>query len=152
MKVTTQTTYTANDGKMFTDEKACLAYEAALAAIEKNVTYHRVLHKPDTTEGRGWYGCTYLKVYGPQGGYCLEELLHDYCFRTFGRPVQFVMGVAPIAGWILSTDTITKEDWIAARDGHRETRVGDYSYEATTAVLRMGAKETGLETDPWKLA
>lgn len=104
---------------------------------EKTVTYWRIINEPDLTEGRGHYGSIYVKVKVPQ--YTDPKLmLEDYCYRTFGRPVAFVQGCAPISNW--SIHEIDRVKWLEGG----EIRVGDYSYKSAKLELKMGAREEGL--------
>lgn len=137
MKRVNRTVYEADDGKVFEDEVSCTTYEAQIREREKRTTYWRVTHKPDLTEGRGHYGCTFLEVYGPE--WAQQDLVEDYCFRTYGRPVAFVMGVSPMRNWYLGK--LTRDQFIKEMP---EGRVGDYSHKGERVQLVMGEGEKGL--------
>jgi hypothetical protein len=96
MKVENKPVYIAEDGKEFTDEAACKAYETELA----KTTYWRVVHSPDLTEGRGHYGLSLFKFM--YGGYMNpEEHMMDFCYKRFGNKVEFVQGASEIRSWML---------------------------------------------------
>lgn len=137
MKQVTRTVYEADDGTIFDSEADCNKHEAKVAERAKRTTYWRVSHNPDLTEGRGHYGCTFLEVYGPEWG--LHELVEDYCFRTYGRPVAFVQGCSPMRNWSLSK--LTREQFLKDEP---LGRVGDYLHRGDRIQLVMGDKEKGL--------
>lgn len=139
----TVTTYVADDGTSFFTEKECLAHEAKVREEEKNTSYWRVVASPDLTEGRGYSELRILKVqadiYGP-----VQSLVEDWCFRTYGRPVAFVMGVAPITSWF-----VKQADKAAWFDAGKErpndyVSIGDYKTRARQLQLVMGEGERGL--------
>lgn len=137
MRTITQKVYIAEDGKEFTTEIACKAYEAQLEADEKDNTYWRVIHKPDLTEGRGHYGLIFVKVKQCE---CINTriMIEDYCHRTFGRPVAFVQGRSAIENWrILESN---KDAYIAGG----EIKVGDYTYKGKRLDLTLGIGDSGL--------
>lgn len=93
MKEKKTTVYVAFDDKKFTDKLECQAYEKEL----KSMQLWRVIHNPDCTEGRGYYGCTYLHTKGAN----IEEV-EDFCFEHFGSKSAYVMGVSFIPSWRLT--------------------------------------------------
>lgn len=138
MKEVTRKIYEAEDGKVFEDAAACQRYEAEIKEREKRTSYWRVTHKPDLTEGRGYYGCTFLEVYGPE--WAQQELVEDYCYRTHGRPVAFVQGVSPMRNW--SVAKLTREQFLK---NEPSGRVGDYEHKGDRVQLVMGEREEGLK-------
>lgn len=137
MRKHVKTVYVSNDGNNFESEKECLAYEKQQEEKENNTSYWRVMYKPDLTEGRGYYGLAHLSV--EYSGYVNHEILvKDYCFRTLGRILSFVQGVAEMEGWIIKR--ITKEKFL--KDDY--TSVGDYKYKAERIYLAMGNRDEGL--------
>lgn len=136
MKKETRAVFIADDGKIFDDEKDCQKYEEAIKKREKKTSYWIVTHNPDLTEGRGYYGITFLEVYGPEHG--AELWVRDFCFRKFGRPIAFVQGVSAIANWSLSK--ADREKFLQGGS----TSVGDYAYKADTLRLICGKREEGL--------
>ena len=141
MKPITQTTYASDDGQIFPTELECLAHEKTIQEREEKTRYMAVTHSPDTTEGRCWYGLTYLRIYF-EDSYCLDGLITDYCYRTFGRPIQFIQGVQPMTSWLLRT--VDLQAWRQAVKGELHTSVGDYHYPAKTVTLIRGERDLGL--------
>ena len=137
MKPVTRTVFEAEDGKIFEDAAACETYEAEVKAREKRTTYWRVTHKPDLTEGRGHYGCTFLEVYGPE--WSQQDLVEDFCYRTYGRPVAFVQGVSPMRNW--SVFKMTREKFLQEEP---TSRVGDFTHMGDRVRLVLAGGEKGL--------
>jgi hypothetical protein len=138
MKVKETKVYIADDGKTFTDEVDCILYEKKLEEERANTTYWQVVHTPDLTEGRGYYGLTFLKVKKVKY-ISMRKLVEDFCYRTLGRPMAFVMGCSLMENWILTESTETDFN---KKDGH--ISVGDYSYAAKYMKLELGSREEGL--------
>jgi hypothetical protein len=93
MKEVTTTVYEASDGTRFPTSKACLDYENELV----NVTFFRIIHCPDLTEGRGCQKNTLLIVKGDRlMSFLWGEL---YCETEFGTRIAFVQGVAITENW-----------------------------------------------------
>lgn len=137
MKTKTQKIYIAEDGTEFFSQTDCEKHEEKLKHEEKTTSYWQIIHKPDLTEGRGYYGLIYAKV--RVGEYQDPEmLLQDYCFRTFGRLVAFAQGCSPMSNW-----WIEKSDFKKYKQGDK-IKVGDYSYDSTNIDLVMGRGESGL--------
>ena len=93
MKAIKKVVYESIDGLAFPDKEACEKHEARMGERQEKTSYWRVHHSPDLTEGRGWNALTLVECYGDK--YYAKELMMDWCFREFGRPVAYVMGVAP---------------------------------------------------------
>jgi len=132
--------YQADDGKIFESRQECEKYEADISARAKRTTYWRVTHRPDLTEGRGYYKATLLEVYGPE--YDAGVWVMDWCTRKIGRPLAFAQGVAPMDNWKMKQ--INREQYL--KDG-QHTRVGDHTYPATRLRLVKGPREMGLVED-----
>lgn len=120
-ELTTQ--YVAEDGTRFGTKAACEAYEAEL----KSYSYFRVIHSPDLTEGRGWYGLTVLKVKAVQNGD--EALVQDWCYKTFGGRAAFVQGVSYTENWRIYAANANQ--W----KDPPHISVGDYKYPGTRKKL-----------------
>jgi hypothetical protein len=138
MKVKETKVYIADDGKVFTDEVDCTLYEKKLEEERANTTYWRVMHTPDLTEGRGYYGLTFLKVKKSKY-FNTETLVRDFCYRLLGRPIAFIMGCSLMENWILAESTETDFN-------KKDSRifVGDNSYPAKYMELKLGDREEGL--------
>lgn len=106
-----QTVYRSDDGIDFTNVEACLAHEKRMV----DTKLFCVTHSPDLTEGRGYYGTTYILAEHAS----LEEI-EDFCYRHFGRKVVYAMGVqsAKMNNW-----NVTEVDKKTPKHG---SRVGDY--------------------------
>lgn len=137
MKVKTKKVYIAEDGTEFNSDSECIAHELKLKEEEKNTSYWKIINQPDLTEGRGWYGLKFVKVKVPDY-VSSRNMLEDYCFRTYGRPVAFVQGCAPVSNWEIFL--VDREQFLKGG----KISVGDYSYEGTFLDLIMGEKEQGL--------
>lgn len=107
MRIINTPTYEAEDGTPFKTQDECLAYEAELKRLEELTSYWAVHHNPDLTEGRGYQTLTLLRVRVDR--YQDPEIwVRDWCHRTLGRPLAFVMGVAPMPNWRISRETAEK--------------------------------------------
>ena len=137
MRTITQKVYIAEDGKEFTTEFACKAYEAQLKADEKDNTYWKIIYQPDLTEGRGHYGLFFVRVKKCEH-IRARVMLEDYCYRILGRPVAFVQGCAAIENWRIFESN--REAYVAGG----KIKVGDYSYDGERIELALGEKESGL--------
>ena len=93
MEEKTSIVYVAFDGKEFTKKQECESYEKEI----KSMQLWRVIHSPDCTEGRGYYGCTYLNTKNAS-----KEEVEDFCFEEFGKKSAYVMGVSFVRNWILT--------------------------------------------------
>lgn len=139
MKAETKTIYRADDGTVFESQEQCKKYEDEIKARESKTSYWKVIHSPDLTEGRGWYSATYIECYGLTNDASLW--IEDWCYRTFGRPIDFVQDVAPMRAW-----RIEKIDRNAFLHPVGQ-RVGDFQYKAEVIRLVPGPKSTGLRKE-----
>jgi hypothetical protein len=142
MKQVTRTVFEADDGTIFDTEAECRRHEDAVAERAKRTTYWCVIHNPDLTEGRGHYGCDYLEVYGPEPYYA-DDMVMDYCFKTYGPKTALVQGVAPMPNWMLSK--IDRERFLTREP---ETRVGDYTHKGKKVWLDLVSPKEGLKVRP----
>lgn len=85
-------------GKEFLDKSEAEKYEKELEK-ELSYTFFTVNHSPDLTEGRGYYKTTVLAV--PKN-YAAQATALQYCVDSLGKPLEFVMGVAPMPNWVIS--------------------------------------------------
>lgn len=97
------------DGKTFETREEAVEHEKEIKRIEALTSYWRIVHTPDLTEGKGYYTETYLKVRHSGRGPDVRTWVYDYAFRIHGRPLAFIMGVAPMKAWIL--DQIEKSHY-----------------------------------------
>jgi len=143
MKTVKQTVYKAEDGQIFEKQDECAKYEEVIKKRKQATSYWAVFHNPDLTEGRGYSGLTLVECFF-EGYTSVELLMQDWCYRTFGRPVEFVMGVAPIQNWGLRE--IDRDKFL---DKTAHARIGDYDYPAMRVSLSLvtGEKEQGLVID-----
>lgn len=147
MKKELREVYVADDGTVFGSPEDCEAYERELRLREMYTTYWRVIHSPDLTEGRGYYGLTLIECYIPDPGCVPPELwVRDWCFQKFGRPIAFVQGIAPMPSWELRK--IGKEEF---NQPNQFIRVGDYKYPAKRIRLVLDRKKKGLVEEPTEL-
>lgn len=138
MKETTRTVYEAEDGKTFTDRKECERYEAGVMKRQRVTTYWLINHTPDLTEGRGFYRKALVECYGPEP-YHAPLYMEDWCQRTYGRRLDFIMGVQPTEGWQLhKTDRETYHKRVG------DARVGDTRNPPEQLYLVVGPQQTGL--------
>lgn len=138
MKTKNSTIYIAEDGKEFTDLISCLNYEKKVSEELIKTTYWHVIHGPDLTEGRGYYGLTYIKVV--KSSYPeTKDFVEDFCYRTYGRKIAFVQGCSPMVNWVLSESNREK---FLKKDS--SISVGDYRYPAKHLKLVYGDREDGL--------
>lgn len=129
--------FIAADGARFMTAAECEAYEAAKLAHEKRVagvTFWRLIHNPDLTEGRGHYGLLLIAVDGYPHGHPANARALKAATLIGGDPLQFVQGVSAIDGWMLVQADQAQWD-------HRATqfiKVGDYPYYASALFLSDG--------------
>ena len=138
MKKQVKEIFVADDGKIFESENDCLSHEETARREELMTTYFRVIHSPDLTEGRGHYGLTFLKI--KNVNYLPCELAEDFCFRRFGRKVEFTQGCSLIYGWRIKK--ISKNEFEQDKTG--SISVGDYKFPAQVIELKLGEKNAGL--------
>lgn len=130
--------FIAADGSRFMTAAECEAYEAAKLAHEKRiagVTFWRLIHNPDLTEGRGHYGLTLIAVDGYPHGYPVKARVLKAATLIGGDPLQFVQGASPIEGWLL---TQLQDDTAWRRRSEQFVKVGDYPHYASALFLSDG--------------
>ncbi len=150
MKAITTTVYQANDGSIWSTEAEGLTRETFLAEEAANTKFYAVCAYPDLTEGRGFTALVYLRVKSSISGYLLPaEMVADWCYRTYGRPIAFIQGVSPTLGWTIRG--IDREDWLRAGQPDHYDRpyvsCGDTKHYAIQIALVMGPGTTGLTTE-----
>lgn len=138
------TAYLADDGTRFLTQQDCEKYEKELS----NATFWRLICAPDLTEGRGHYEMWILKVKADKH-LPIKALVEDWCYRVYGRPVAFVMGVAPIISWFVTQ--VDRDAWNdAGKDRPNDyVSVGDYKYRPYQHELTYvrGENNSGLSND-----
>ena len=115
------------DNRSFETQEECQKHIDGLNAIKdrlRNMKFYRVTHSPDLTEGRGYYGLTYIAI---ETKYDHENWFMDYCYTHFGKAIQMVQGCSPIAGWVFDY-AIDVEEFLNWKE--KVTSVGDYTYSA----------------------
>ena len=127
MDIVTKPVYVAEDGKEFFTEAECKNYEAEQA----NTQYWIVTFNPDLTEGRGYYGQALFSFM--YHGYIAEDHMLDFCYKTYGKKVDFVQGASETQNWM-----IKKIDRLAFNAEHT-AYVGDSRMKAKKYKLRFGA-------------
>lgn len=142
MRVETKKVYYADDGTVFDDETACTKYEESVRARAAATTYWTVRHTPDTTEGRGYFGLTYIEAYIPVNYPSTQVWIEDWCIKTFGRKLDFVQGVAPMEAWILHP--INREKFLHRQD----SSLGSTRIKAEVVNLIIGQRDSGLLKKP----
>ena len=138
MRVETKKVYYADDGAVFDDETACKKYEDGIRAKAAATTYWVVHHSPDTTEGRGYCGITYVEAYIPANYPSTQVWLEDWCIKTFGRKLDFVQGVSPMEAWILNP--INREKFLKKECGS----FGSTRINPKVVQLTIGDRDNGL--------
>lgn len=147
MKEETRTVFVAEDGKPFDTAAECKTHEDYLTSqkqrLEK-IRFFRVVHSPDLTEGRGWYGLTYIAMEATES-YSKDDIeiwLRDFCFTQFGHAMQLVQGCSPMPGWRYWE--VSKEEFL--QWSTKKISVGDYSYKAKAVFLSNCGDYPGLPT------
>lgn len=141
MKEETLTIYKAEDGTVFEDKASCEKYENDIIEKEKNTTYWVVNALPDLTEGRGYYRFLYIRATINAQHPNPRVWLEDWCYRAFGRKIEFIMGASPMEAWTLYQ--IDKERFLSPRDNYIGTTIVTY----TKVDLVVGAGPQGLVED-----
>ena len=85
--------YQALDGTVFLDKEKCEHYDRDI----RETKLYKLFHNPDLTEGRGYYGLTYVTVKGRPPTCMLE----DWVYENVGARTDFIMGVQPTDAWYL---------------------------------------------------
>lgn len=134
------------DGKTFTNKAEAEKHEAAVLQRAKHMTYWAVSHGADLTEGRGMQAFTILEIYTPDYP-DVQIWVEDFCHRTFGRRLQFIMGVSPCAGWNLRRLADVNE---ALRNTGRTHVLGNSNYSPRWLYLSPGPQEAGLTSKELK--
>jgi hypothetical protein len=142
MKKIQRTVFEAEDGSIHETEAACAKHEKQLHDRAARTSYWCVTHSPDLTEGRGYYGCDWLEVYGPQ--YDQQAFVEDWCHRNRGRRIEFVMGVSPMPGWMVTR--IEREMFCGP--GSPEAHVGTTVKVGKRLRLIQGPGNKGLIEEP----
>ena len=142
MKEVSKTVYESDDGKIFATEAECVVYERKQHERAQRTTYWVINHGPDLNEGRGNYGLTMVECYGPST-YDAFMYMGDWCFRTYGRPLAWVQGVAVTPNWSLALSKVEH-----FRNKTLKARVGDYDHAAKFVHLVVGPKDAGLVEAP----
>jgi len=124
----TMTMYRSDDGKLYETEELAKTADDVFEKLSKYTTFWVINHSPDLTEGRGYYGRTYVKVFNDSYIDTIDWMT-DYCFNIYGKKITYVMGVSPIGNWNISQ--VEQEHWNNATDA----RVGDYKYKAEKLEL-----------------
>lgn len=123
------TIYIAKDGKEFTDKAACEKHEKKLDSQQ----LWSVTHNPDLSEGRGYYGRTYLHTESAS----LDEV-DDFCFKKFGSKCVYVQGArnCKMSGWSVTLITNKENHKMTgatlgfSTGGYKELRlVWDYQHQ-----------------------
>lgn len=110
--------------------------EEKTAKQEKLTTYWKVTHGADLTEGCSYRQTTYISCYGLDS--MAELWVHDWCYRTLGRPLTFAQNMTPTRRW--GVHKITRTEFKAKPD----SRMEGYTYLAQTLFLKPGPKNSGL--------
>jgi hypothetical protein len=134
MKVVHEPQYVADDGKSFSTEAECLAYEEAERKRLANITYWKIYSGFDCTEGRGFGSGTLVQLSFKD---MAKEYMLDYCFKRLGSPVCYVQGVSPARNWTLTE--ITKEEFDAGMDVY----IGSSKRAAGKIKLSISQKNNG---------
>lgn len=138
MRVETKKVYYADDNKVFDEEESCKKYEDGIRARAAATTYWVIHHTPDTTEGRGHCGISYVEAYIPATYPTAKVWLEDWCIRTFGRKLDFVQGIAPMEAWILHS--INRETFLRKEC----SSIGSTRIEPKVFHLIIGNRDSGL--------
>lgn len=126
--------YKSCDGEFFDSEEACNQYEKKLQRNAEKLKYYQVVHNPDTTEGRGYYGlCFFCVGFDCNDGVMKPAYFSDFCNKRFGEKIAFVMGVSPILSWW--RDSLTREKFIQKIKNKECIKCGDYKYPGKTEYL-----------------
>lgn len=131
-------------GKEFIDRKEAEEYEKQLKEV-LDYSYYPVTHAPDLTEGRGYYKSMIVAVKPYHSG---NVVIHYLC-NTFGKPLEFVMGVAPIDNWIVGKKV--KFDTISglAKFMNKEVQegIGDYRKQVKREVKVINNRGEEIENE-----
>lgn len=99
MKEITTVVYEAEDGKKFTDQGECEAYEKELIRQKRYTQYFEVGSCQDLNEGRGFQVITAFKLTRIDEDLAVLALTE---FLAMGRPlIQYVQGVDPVKAFYI---------------------------------------------------
>lgn len=101
MKSVTKTMFqSALDCTLHETEQACIEHDKVIAQEKKETSYWLVWRSPDCTETGYFMKKTYIKArISGYAYYLAENFILDYCFKAYGRPVDFVQGVSAVPAW-----------------------------------------------------
>lgn len=131
--------YVAVDGKEFVDEAEAIAHEEAIIALRRrrdNIKYFELVYNPDLTEGRGYTKSLNIAV--EPDNFIGYQYYVDQILRALTKPVAYVQGVSPIAGYACVE---VSEEFYLSDDNY--TPVGDYKYYNDRLFLSNGAEIEG---------
>ena len=101
MRQVNQPVFISEDGREFTSEKDCRDWEAHYSNLKRNLSYYRVNHSPDLTEGRGMRCTTLFGVLAEENsGTPSENLLLQYLFEQNKGAVTRWYCDAPHSLWL----------------------------------------------------
>lgn len=141
------TVYKVGDEE-FIDKEEAKKFEDSIQE-KLNYTYFIVHHSPDLTEGRGYEESEKFAVPSTSKEIALA-IMQEYCFKHYGSPVAYVMGVSLMANWIISEcmtfKTLKQLKNFDKLEVHKG--IGDYCrrYEGSVTVLndRAEVQHVGL--------
>lgn len=132
----------AEDGTRFLAENECVAYEKEKQKEInrlKCVKFFQVIHSPDLTEGRGWYGRLFIAAEDSYAAGNQETYAAAAATTLYGNPLAFVQGVAEIPNWRICASSFGEfKDW---KD--KNIKVGDYSYSASAIFISSKGEIAG---------
>lgn len=104
-KIINTEVFIAEDGKEFLKAEDCQNYEKNVLERKKNISYFRISHSADFTEGRGFQSFSLVAV---EAQYSRELVAEMFCQIVFGNRVQW-MYHSPAEAWNLTK--ITEKDY-----------------------------------------
>lgn len=133
------------EGKEFINELEAIEYENQLNK-ELEYTYFTISHSPDLTEGRGYYSTTTIAV--PKN-YAEKATALQYCFNTFGKSLEFVMGCRPIDNWILHEGKSFKtlKELNQFKSSKVSKGIGDYRVSIDRKIVYLDNKGNVISGD-----
>lgn len=97
--------FIADDGKEFLDSQDCESYETNVLERKKRISYYRIGHSADFTEGRGFQSFSLVAVEAQYGSQLVAEM---FCQILFGNRVQWCYH-SPAEAWDINK--ITEKDY-----------------------------------------
>lgn len=98
MKTITKELYVSDDGKEFLTVEACVAHEKYVNYLNNKVfTVYPVNHSFDATEGRGYYGLTYILL---DDEFSIMDVI-EFCIKTYGEISRSWYGARTYKAWRL---------------------------------------------------